>query len=329
MKDLLITGGTGSLGNELTRLWLRETTEGRVVIYSRDEEKQRKMARELKSEFSASQFARMRFHLGDVRDENRLRLSMNRVNWVVHAAALKQIPATEYNPEEAVLTNVIGTRNVLAAARSQGVERVAVLSSDKAVSPINLYGATKLCAEKLAIQSNVYSERTRVAVVRYGNVLGSRGSVLQIWQNADTIEITDLDSTRFYFSLNKAAQLVWLVLCNMVGGETFVPLLQSARLGDLAELFDKPILQTGMRPGEKRHESLFTEEESLRLVRTGFRAWYFCDVVALLPEVWEWKHPNAYPESAFGLEGDAYSSANHLMAESELRELIAPFLGGK
>ena len=262
---VLITGGTGSFGRAFTRCLLKYQKPKVIRIFSRDEFKQYQMQQEFSDK-------RLRFLLGDVRDKERLVRAMEGVDVVVHAAALKHIPAAEYNPFEPIKTNIIGTQNVIEAALDSEVKRAVLISSDKAAHPINLYGATKLCAEKLFIQGNVYSGRKKTVfgVVRYGNVLGSRGSVVPLFREQKTngvLTITHKDMTRFWITLPQASQFVAESVNQMLGGEIFIPKLPSIKITDLAKaMAPKAKLKiVGVRPGEKLHEELITEEESIRV----------------------------------------------------------------
>jgi len=262
-KVVLVTGGTGSFGRKFTEVMLREIQPAKLIIFSRDELKQHEMRTQ---GFDAPN---LRYFLGDVRDESRLRRAMNGVDLVVHAAALKQVPACEYNPFEAVLTNIIGGRNVVEAALDTGVERVMALSTDKAVNPVNLYGATKLAAEKLIIQSNAYAAGTgtRFSCVRYGNVIGSRGSVVPVFlrqRDSGRLTITDARMTRFWLSLEQGVRFTIRCIEEMQGGEVFVPRIPSMRVQDLAQALapGTEIEYIGIRPGEKLHEVLVSEDEA-------------------------------------------------------------------
>lgn len=262
-QQILLTGGTGSFGKALVRRLLASGDHLTVRIYSRDELKQVEMAREFQDD------PRLRFFIGDVRDGTRLRRAMQGVDVVVHAAAMKQVPVCEYNPAEAVKTNVTGAQNVVDAAIDAGVPRTVALSTDKAVNPVNLYGATKLCAEKLFVHGNIYdgSRTTRFACVRYGNVMGSRGSVIPLFRQqaaSGTITLTDKRMTRFWISLDQAVNLVLHTVEEMEGGEIFVPKIPSMRVTDLARAIapDARWKEVGIRPGEKLHEMLLTEEEA-------------------------------------------------------------------
>jgi UDP-N-acetylglucosamine 4,6-dehydratase (inverting) len=262
-KTILITGGTGSFGRKFTEVLLQEHKPMAVRVFSRGELLQMQMQAEFSDE------SRIRYFIGDVRDRDRLYRAMNGVDIVVHAAALKQVPACEYNPIEAVRTNIDGAVNVIDAALDNGVEKVVALSTDKAVHPVNLYGATKLVAERLFVQANAYrgKRRTMFSVVRYGNVVASRGSVIPLFlkqRDAGTLTLTDARMTRFWITLEEGARLVLKCLQQMSGGEILVPKLPSMTLVDLATAL-APGAQwnvTGIRPGEKLHEVLITEDEA-------------------------------------------------------------------
>ena len=262
-KTILITGGTGSFGKKFVERILQLKPK-KVIIFSRCELKQHEMAREVADE-------RVRFLLGDVRDRKRLDRAFTDVNYVIHAAALKQIPAAEYNPYECIKTNVLGAQNVIEAAIDAGVEKVVALSTDKAVSPINLYGAAKLCAEKLFTAGNAYSTRTRFSCVRYGNVIGSRGSVIPLFKKqaaTGKLTITDERMTRFLITLDGAVDLVLLALTEMKGGEIFIPKLPSMKMTDLAQAIcpECEIEYIGIRPGEKLHEAMVHSDDARRTV---------------------------------------------------------------
>ncbi len=264
-KSVLVTGGTGSFGQRFVKKLLDETAAARIIVFSRDELKQSQMMMAF-----AEHQDRLRFFLGDIRDEARLQRAFHGVDVVVHAAALKQVPALEYNPFEAVQTNIIGTQNVINAAIDQGVERVLLISTDKAANPANLYGATKLCAERLCVAANNYSAgRTRFSAVRYGNVLGSRGSLISIIEkqrSTGEISLTHDAMTRFWITLDQGVNLVMMALENMVGGETFIPKIPSMKVKDIITVIapECRLKVTGIRPGEKMHEVLVTTEEARR-----------------------------------------------------------------
>jgi UDP-N-acetylglucosamine 4,6-dehydratase len=264
-KTILITGGTGSFGNKFVDKVIKDYSVKKVIIYSRDELKQYEMAQRL-SEYSQ----KLRFFIGDVRDLERLKLAMKGVDIVIHAAALKQVPAAEYNPMECIKTNINGANNVIEAAMTNNIQKVIALSTDKAANPINLYGATKLCSDKLFTAANnlVGEGKTRFAVVRYGNVSGSRGSVVPFFrklkeQKAEFIPITDMEMTRFWISLEQGVEFVLTCLLRMHGGEIFVPKIPSIRITDLATAIapDIPQKEIGIRPGEKIHELMCPRDD--------------------------------------------------------------------
>ncbi|MEK7068158.1 MAG: UDP-N-acetylglucosamine 4,6-dehydratase (inverting) [Patescibacteria group bacterium] len=264
-KTILITGGTGSFGQSFVEYLLQCSEAKKIIIFSRDEFKQSQMNARLQDK-------RLRFFLGDVRDAARLRRAFNGVDIVIHAAALKQVPTLEYNPFEAVKTNILGSQNVIEAAIDQGVEKVVLISTDKAVQPINLYGSSKLCAEKLFVSGNSYTGgRTKFSCVRYGNVLGSRGSIVEILlknRNLPAVDLTDERMTRFWLTLEQSCELVLFALANMVGGEIFIPKVPSMKLVDLLSALAPHAEQKiiGIRPGEKLHEILLTAEEARHAV---------------------------------------------------------------
>ena len=284
-KSVLITGGTGSFGQACVRYLLEKTQASRVIVFSRDEWKQWQM-RESDALF---RHPNIRFFLGDVRDKERLRLALRDVHYVIHAAALKQVPAAEYNPSEFINTNVLGAMNVSAAAIEAGVLRVVSLSSDKAVNPINLYGATKLCSDKLLIAANSYVGKRgvpRFSIVRYGNVLGSRGSLIPLWKElvakgATALPITDLAMTRFWITLQEAVKFVILALEQSEGGEIFVPKSPSVTIESIAKAcFPKyPLQVIGIRPGEKLHEVLISRDDA----RTAYEFSYHYRILPAFP----------------------------------------------
>jgi UDP-N-acetylglucosamine 4,6-dehydratase len=261
--NILVTGGTGSFGRKFVEIVLNEYRPRRLIIFSRDELKQHEMRT------GGFDHPNLRYFIGDVRDDSRLHRAMQGVDVVIHAAALKQVPACEYNPMEAVLTNVMGAKNVIDAALDAGVHRVVALSTDKAVNPINLYGATKLAAEKLVVQSNAYSgvRDTRFSSVRYGNVIGSRGSVIPLFlkqRETGEVSVTDRRMTRFWITLEQGVRFVISCLEAMRGGEVFVPKIPSMRIMDLVEAIapNCTVRDIGIRPGEKLHEVLLSEDEA-------------------------------------------------------------------
>ena len=267
---ILITGGTGSFGKKFVELLLKRHPEiSRIVIYSRDELKQFEMAQH----YPTSKYPNLRFFIGDVRDGDRLRLAMEGVDTVVHAAALKQVPTAEYNPFECIKTNVIGAQNVIEAAMATGVKNVVALSTDKAAAPINLYGATKLCSDKLFIAANnIRGHRDlKFSVVRYGNVMGSRGSVIPFFmekRKTGVLPITDLGMTRFNISLEEGVDMVFFALEHALGGEIFVPKIPSYRITEVAKAIgpncEHPVV--GIRPGEKVHEEMITSSDSMNTI---------------------------------------------------------------
>jgi len=265
-RSVLITGGTGSFGRKLTQALLEKHPPRRLIIFSRDELKQHEMREEMDAPC-------LRFFLGDVRDRSRLNRALHGVDLVIHAAALKQVPACEYNPFEAVRTNVLGSQNVLDACIDSGVSKAVLISTDKAVNPVNLYGATKLCAEKLWIQGNSYSgdDGTLFSCVRYGNVVGSRGSVVPLFQEQakkGVVTVTDTRMTRFWISLDYVVQFVINCIDLMAGGETFIPKIPSAGIMDLVKAIapEAKLNITGIRPGEKLHEVLLGDDEARQAV---------------------------------------------------------------
>jgi UDP-N-acetylglucosamine 4,6-dehydratase len=270
-KTLLVTGGTGSFGTAFIRTVLARHDVAAIRIFSRDELKQSELEQKIRD-------PRIRLLLGDVRDRDRLRVATRGVDVLVHAAALKQVPACEYNPFEAVQTNVLGAQNVISAAIDNDVPLTIALSTDKAVNPANLYGATKLCAEKIVAQADVYAPqgRVRFASVRYGNVVGSRGSVIPLFKQQATtgvLSITDERMTRFWITLEQAVEFVLSSMPLVRGGETFVPKIPSMRIVDLANALapDAELRITGIRPGEKLHEVLLTEDEARQSYDLGDR----------------------------------------------------------
>lgn len=282
-KTILITGGTGSFGKKFTQAIFKKYRPKKLIIFSRDEYKQHEMAKVFLEEKYP-----IRYFLGDIRDKDRLFRAFEGVDYVIHAAALKQVPALEYNPTEAVKTNVVGADNIVDAAIETGVKKVIALSTDKAVNPINLYGATKLVAEKIFIAANAYGGgRVKFSVVRYGNVFGSRGSVVPLFlklkqQKAREFPITDKDMTRFWITLEQGADLVLKALASSVGGEVFVPRIPSMRIIDLARAIEPSckFKIIGIRPGEKIHEMLVSEDEARKTI--GGR-----DMYIIIPQFFE------------------------------------------
>lgn len=324
-KVIFITGGTGSFGKAFTKYVLDNYDPKKIIIYSRDEFKQFIMQNEFKKEYP-DKFNKLRFFIGDVRDKERLTRGMEGVDYVIHAAALKQVPACEYNPAEAIKTNIHGAMNVIDAALDSGVKKVVALSTDKAVNPVNLYGGTKLVSDKLFIAANAYAGAKDInfSIVRYGNVAGSRGSVIpffndRINKGETTLPITDYRMTRFWISLNQGVELVIKALEEARGGETFISKIPSFKITDLAEAMlpgcEKP--EVGIREGEKLHEIMVTVEDSMTT--------YEYD-----------KHFIVYPQMIFNEkqtvipggkkvpEGFSYSSGNNTewLSVEEIRELL-------
>jgi len=325
-KSILITGGTGSFGKEFIKIVLNLYRPSRLVIYSRDELKQHEMR------MNGFDNRCLRYFIGDVRDKDRLTRAMSSVDIVVHAAALKQVPSCEYNPFEAVKTNVNGAQNIIDAAIDAGVKKVIALSTDKAVNPVNLYGATKLCAEKIFSQGNSYSkpEGPFFSCVRYGNVIGSRGSVIPLFREqkkTGKITITDSRMTRFWLTLEEAVGLVLKGLEHMQGGEIFVPKIPSMKLVDLAEAIapECEIETIGIRPGEKLHEMLLTEEEGRNTI--DYEGMY-----VIMPNYSWWKQKN-YKDGKKLKDNFHYSSSNNQMwlSVNDLRNITAetPDLGSE
>jgi len=319
-KNVLITGGTGSFGKKFVEVVLKEHHPQRLIVYSRDELKQHEMR------ISGFDHPNLRYFIGDVRDLPRLRRAFNGVDIVVHAAALKQVPACEYNPMEAVKTNILGSSNVVEAALDAGVEKVLALSTDKAVNPVNLYGATKLAAEKLMVQSNAYAggTNTRYSCVRYGNVVGSRGSVVPLFirqRETGEVTLTDDRMTRFWISLDQGVQFVIRCIENMRGGEVFVPKIPSMKMVDLARAIapDANIRIIGIRPGEKLHEVLISEDEARASVELE-------DMFVVQPAAALWF---GYHWSDMGKtlpDGFHYASDNNTdwLTVDEIRKIVAP-----
>jgi UDP-N-acetylglucosamine 4,6-dehydratase len=325
-SSVLITGGTGSFGTAFVRHLMANGMPKKLIVFSRDEQKQEILARALQSEFPEN-FDRMRFFLGDVRDKDRLELAMRGVNVVVHAAAIKIVPAAEYNPFECILTNVHGAENVVKAALRTGVSKVVALSTDKAASPINLYGASKLAADKIMVAANNLSgvDGARFSIVRYGNVIGSRGSVVPLFQQlvrqgAKALPITDPRMTRFWITLEQGVSFVLSCLALMAGGEIFVPKIPSMRIIDVARSLAPQIPQDiiGIRPGEKIHEVMITEDDARATVELD-------DRFVILPPIPDWDDGHLRAAGAKPVpEGFRYSSdANGEWLDSaEMFELI-------
>lgn len=320
-KVILVTGGTGSFGQRFVQTVLERYRPKRLIIFSRDELKQFHM----RERFSEREYPCLRYFIGDVRDRDRLYRAFDGVDVVIHAAALKQVPACEYNPMEAIRTNVMGAANVVDAAIDRNVSKVLALSTDKAAGPINLYGATKLCSDKLFTAANNYAgaHATRFSVVRYGNVVGSRGSVIPFFLDArssGTLPITDPRMTRFWITLQQGVDFVLANLARMQGGEIFVPKIPSMSMIDVARAI-APECETrvvGIRPGEKLHEIMVGEDDSRNTVE-------YDDYFAILPSFHEWTAEDC---SANGgrmcPEGFRYSSENNdrWLSDEELRSMI-------
>ncbi|MBN1453376.1 MAG: UDP-N-acetylglucosamine 4,6-dehydratase (inverting) [Anaerolineales bacterium] len=320
-KVVLVTGGTGSFGKKFTKILLEEKQPRKIIIFSRDELKQHEMR------MAGYDDPRLRYFIGDVRDQERLVRAMHGVDIVAHAAALKQVPACEYNPMEAIKTNIMGTSNVVEAALDAGVEKVLALSTDKAVNPVNLYGATKLAAEKLVIQSNAYAAgtATRYSCVRYGNVVGSRGSVVPLFlkQRANgKVTITDDRMTRFWLSLEQGVHFVIDCIEQMEGGEVFVPKIPSTTIVDLAKAIapEAEIEIIGIRPGEKLHEVLISEDEARTTVE--MERMYVVQPAEALWFGYQWQS-----KGKLLTDGYRYSSDNNTewLDVQGIKQFIAPF----
>ncbi len=321
-KSVLVTGGTGSFGRRFSEIVLERYKPQKLIVFSRDELKQFEMHANL----GEDRYPNIRYFIGDVRDRDRLYRAFDGVDIVIHAAALKQVPAAEYNPIEAVKTNVLGAANVIDAAIDRGVTKVIALSTDKAASPINLYGATKLCSDKLFVAANSYSgmHRTRFSVVRYGNVVGSRGSVIPFFltkRASGKLPITDPRMTRFWITLDQGVEFVLSCLDRMVGGEIFVPKIPSMKLTDLARVIGPNCEMeiVGKRPGEKTHELMVGEDDAHNTLE-------YDDYYAILPAVRSWDKDH-YVEKNGGRpcpEGFRYSSETNTqwLTVAELEQMI-------
>ncbi len=320
-KIILVTGGTGSFGKKFIKTMLEEFCPAKIIVYSRDELKQHEMR------VSGYNHPTLRYFIGDVRDLPRLNRALHGVNIVVHAAALKQVPACEYNPMEAIKTNILGTSNVIDAALDAGVEKVLALSTDKAVNPINLYGATKLSAEKLLVQSNAYAggKSTRFSCVRYGNVVGSRGSVVPLFikqrQNGK-VTLTDERMTRFWISLDQGVHFVIRCIEQMHGGEVFVPKIPSMKMFDLAKAIapDSEVEISGIRPGEKLHEVLISEDETRTTVEME-------DMFVIQPAEAFWFGRDWEKQGNMLPDGFRYASNTNpqWLTLDQLRAMVEPF----
>ncbi len=317
-KTVLVTGGTGSFGRKFAEILLHEFPVAKLIVFSRDEYKQHQMRAD------GFDDPRLRYFIGDVRDVDRLKRAMLGVDVVVHAAALKRVPTCEYNPIEAVMTNVIGARNVIEAALDSGVDRVMAVSTDKAVNPINMYGATKLCAEKLFIQSNSYSGETgtRFSCVRYGNVVGSRGSVIPLFlEQAKTgkVTVTDERMTRFWITLDQGARFVIRSIEQMHGGEVFIPKVPSVNIMRIVEAIapDAEVEYMGIRPGEKLQEVLVSAEEAHHTME-------FEDMFVIQPVHPWWRHENWEGGKPLP-DGFHYASDTNVeeLSPQELQKMVA------
>ncbi len=320
-KTILITGGSGSFGKKFIEIVLKNYDPKKIIIYSRDEFKQFEMQQ--KAPFNDP---RLRYFIGDVRDKERLTRAFDGVDIVIHAAALKQVPACEYNPFEAVKTNILGAENIINAAIDRNVKKVVALSTDKACSPINLYGATKLCSDKLFIAGNAYvgSHETRFAVVRYGNVAGSRGSVIPFFKKliasgVKEIPITDVRMTRFWLKLEEAVEMVLTSLETMIGGELFVRKIPSMIMPDLAKAMapQLPIKEIGIRPGEKIHEMMISKDDARHTIE--FDKYYIVQ-----PDFEWWEPKQLHKEAKPVAEDFEYHSGNNSewLTVAQMQKLI-------
>ena len=318
-KTILVTGGTGSFGNKFTAMTLEKFDPKKIIIFSRDEMKQWEMAKKFNGD------DRVRFFIGDVRDKERLLRALDGVDYVVHAAATKIVPTAEYNPFECVKTNVIGAMNVIDACIDKGVHGVVALSTDKASSPINLYGATKLTSDKLFVAGNAYTGEhpTKFSVVRYGNVMGSRGSVIPFFNSikgSGEIPITDLEMTRFMITLEEGVELVWHAMNDMIGGEIYVKRIPSMKVVDLAKVVaphDKQ-KEVGIRPGEKIHEQMIGEEDAMFTYK-------YDEYFKILPAINDWGVDELRIKDGVKVSnGFTYDSANNeeWMTENQLKEWL-------
>lgn len=324
-KVILITGGTGSFGQKCAQILLSQYKPKKLIIFSRDELKQF----EMRANFPEHKFSQIRYFLGDVRDKERLSRAFDGVDIIIHAAAIKQVPAAEYNPLEAIKTNILGAANIIDVAIDRNVQKVLALSTDKAANPINLYGATKLCSDKLFIAANGYSgsHNTQFSVVRYGNVVGSRGSVVPFFlkkKESGVLPITDKRMTRFWITLDQGVQFVFRSLERMNGGEIFVPKIPSMNIMDLANAVAPNCKHefVGIRPGEKLHEILVPEDDARRSLE-------FSDYFIIKPELRSWSlNPSIRETGKPCPEGFIYSSDQNReqLDVQQLRSMIG--LGG-
>jgi UDP-N-acetylglucosamine 4,6-dehydratase/5-epimerase len=318
-QTILITGGTGSFGHTFVPMTLAKYNPRKIIIYSRDEMKQWEMAKLYKDD------PRVRFFIGDVRDRDRLYRALDGVNYVVHAAATKIVPTAEYNPFECVKTNINGAMNLIDACIDRGIKRVVALSTDKASSPINLYGATKLASDKLFVAGNSYSgsHDTRFAVVRYGNVMGSRGSVIPFFmsiRDKGVLPITDDRMTRFMISLEQGVELVWHAFEDMIGGEIYVKKIPSMKVADLARVVAPECKQeiVGIRPGEKLHEQMISPEDA-------YYTYEYPEHFKILPTINDWAStPERIKDGKRVPEGFVYASDNNAewMTDDDLRAWV-------
>ena len=319
-SSILITGGTGSFGHSFVPLTLKKYNPKRLVIFSRDEMKQWEMAKLFKDD------PRVRFFIGDVRDKDRLHRALNNIDFVVHAAATKIVPTAEYNPFECIKTNINGAMNLIDACIDQKVKKVVALSTDKASSPINLYGATKLASDKMFISSNssyASGHKTCFSVVRYGNVMGSRGSVIPFFmsiKDEEKLPITDERMTRFMISLEQGVDLVWHALKDMVGGEIYVKKIPSIKITDIAKVIAPKAKHkiVGIRPGEKLHEQMISVDDSLY-------TYEFSDYFKILPQINNWDQDNSRIKNGKKVaEGFTYRSDNNIdwMSSSDFKNWI-------
>jgi UDP-N-acetylglucosamine 4,6-dehydratase (inverting) len=321
-STILITGGTGSFGNVFVPMTLAKYNPKKLIIYSRDEMKQWEMAKKFRGD------ERVRFFIGDVRDRDRLYRALDGVDYVVHAAATKIVPTAEYNPFECVKTNVMGAMNLIDACIDKGVRRCVALSTDKASSPVNLYGATKLCSDKLFIAGNSYAgeKNTRFGIVRYGNVMGSRGSVIPLFieqAKTGTITITDSRMTRFMITLEQGVELVWYAFDDMVGGEIYVKKIPSMKLVDIAQAVSETAKQEiiGIRPGEKLHEQMIGVEDATF-------TYEYKNHFKILPQIHEWAvDPYRIKDGVSVRESFSYLSDNNTewMTIEELKMWIKKY----
>ena len=315
-SSILVTGGTGSFGHSFVRLTLKKYNPKRLVIFSRDEMKQYEMAKLYQDD------SRVRFFIGDVRDKDRLHRALSGIDFVIHAAATKIVPTAEYNPFECIKTNISGAMNLIDTCINQGIKKVVALSTDKASSPINLYGATKLASDKLFVASNSYSpkDKTSFSVVRYGNVMGSRGSVIPFFMSIKekkSIPITDERMTRFMMPLDNGVELVWKAFDDMQGGEIYVKKIPSIKITDIARVIapKSKFEIIGIRPGEKLHEQMISIEDSLY-------TYEYTDYFKILPQINNWDKDKKRIKDGFRVdEGFTYSSDNNSewMTKSELK----------